>query len=144
MKSVPLANIGSAPARSAKACAKRTRTRQIIRRNRGTLAIRFTGRSSFQPAMVRTYPRACALSVMPAKRRRSSTGPRGLLGRLSLGQQLHRDREFAVAERLIAEEPVGVGEQTAYARQIGHGLTSLHHADPWPLSRARATSAPAP
>jgi hypothetical protein len=38
------------------------------------LGIRFTGRSGsgFQPAMVRAHSRACALSVMPGNRRRSS------------------------------------------------------------------------
>jgi hypothetical protein len=46
--------------------------RQIIRRDRGNLGIRFTGRSGFQLAMVRTHSRACTLSVMPGKRRRNS------------------------------------------------------------------------
>lgn len=49
--------------------------RQRTRRNRGSLGIRFTGRSGsgFQPAMVRAHARACALSVMPGNSRRSST-----------------------------------------------------------------------
>ena len=47
--------------------------RQRTRRSRGGLGIRFTGRSGFQPAMVRAHSRACALSVMPGNRRRSST-----------------------------------------------------------------------
>ena len=34
--------------------------RQRTRRNRGGLGIRFTGRSGFQPAMVRAHSRACA------------------------------------------------------------------------------------
>jgi hypothetical protein len=41
-------------------------------RSRGGLGIRFTGRSGFQPAMVRAHSRACVLSVMPGNSRRSS------------------------------------------------------------------------
>ena len=49
--------------------------RQRTSRNRGGFGIRFTARngSGFQPAMVRAHSCACALSVMPGNRRRSST-----------------------------------------------------------------------
>ena len=50
--------------------------RQTIRRNRGARFIVRSG-SGFQPAMVRAHACACALSVMPGNRRRSS--PTGLL-----------------------------------------------------------------
>jgi hypothetical protein len=61
------------------------------------------------------------------------TGRLRLLGRLSLGQQLHCDRDlaarfanrcrtlaFASAERFIVDEPVGVGKQADHACQIRH------------------------
>jgi hypothetical protein len=52
--------------------------RQSIRRNRGTLDIRFTGRSSsgFQPAMVLTRPRRarCTAAVAPIAPRREVLG----------------------------------------------------------------------
>ena len=63
----------SNPARKCAAGSMATASpRQSTRRNRGA---RFTGRSGsgFQPAMVRAHFRACALSVMPGNRWRSST-----------------------------------------------------------------------
>ena len=46
--------------------------RQRTRRSRGGLGNRFTGRSGFQPAMVRAHSRACAALAMPGNSRRSS------------------------------------------------------------------------
>src|SRR5580692_11522685 len=61
-------------------------SRRSIRRNRGTLGIRSTGSSGFQPAMVRAHSRACAkMQGMELRGRRV-----GIIGFGGIGREMAR------------------------------------------------------